>query len=73
MFPGALLVPSKVTLKAGGARIWAGYHATFVLDNNDKMLAWGLNNYGQLGLYIFRYSSVRFVCLIHVYLFLLNM
>ncbi|KAH9634843.1 hypothetical protein HF086_016122, partial [Spodoptera exigua] len=45
----ALLVPSKVTLKAGGARIWAGYHATFVLDNNDKMLAWGLNNYGQLG------------------------
>ncbi|XP_035450954.1 regulator of chromosome condensation isoform X2 [Spodoptera frugiperda] len=46
----ALLVPSKVTLKAGGARIWAGYHATFVLDNNDKMLAWGLNNYGQLGI-----------------------
>ncbi|KAJ8707946.1 hypothetical protein PYW08_010312 [Mythimna loreyi] len=46
----ALLVPAKVTLKAGGARIWAGYHATFVLDNNDKMFAWGLNNYGQLGI-----------------------
>ncbi|PZC82935.1 hypothetical protein B5X24_HaOG209378 [Helicoverpa armigera] len=46
----ALLVPSKVTLKAGGSRIWAGYHATFVLDTNDKMFAWGLNNYGQLGI-----------------------
>ncbi|XP_039761735.1 regulator of chromosome condensation isoform X2 [Pararge aegeria] len=47
----ALLVPSKVTLKAGASRIWAGYHATFVLDaNKDKMFAWGLNNYGQLGI-----------------------
>ncbi|XP_075987521.1 regulator of chromosome condensation 1 isoform X2 [Anticarsia gemmatalis] len=47
----ALLVPSKVTLKAGASRIWAGYHATFVLDaNNEKMFAWGLNNYGQLGI-----------------------
>lgn len=47
----ALLVPTKVTLKAGASRIWAGYHATFVLDaNNEKMFAWGLNNYGQLGI-----------------------
>ncbi|XP_038217068.1 regulator of chromosome condensation isoform X2 [Zerene cesonia] len=46
----ALLVPSKVTLKAVVSRIWAGYHATFALDaNTDKMFAWGLNNYGQLG------------------------
>ncbi|XP_052742751.1 regulator of chromosome condensation [Bicyclus anynana] len=47
----ALLTPSKVTLKAGASRIWAGYHATFVLDaNKDKVFAWGLNNYGQLGI-----------------------
>lgn len=47
----ALLVPSKVTLKLGASRVWAGYHATFVLDaNKDKMFAWGLNNYGQLGI-----------------------
>ncbi|KAG6464832.1 hypothetical protein O3G_MSEX014755 [Manduca sexta] len=47
----ALLVPSKVTLKLGASRIWAGYHATFALDaNSDKMFAWGLNNYGQLGI-----------------------
>ncbi|XP_045781026.1 regulator of chromosome condensation isoform X1 [Maniola jurtina] len=47
----ALLVPSKVTLKTGVSRVWAGYHATFVLDaNKDKMFAWGLNNYGQLGI-----------------------
>ncbi|CAG4993042.1 unnamed protein product, partial [Colias eurytheme] len=46
----ALLVPSKVTLKAVVSHIWAGYHATFALDaNTDKMFAWGLNNYGQLG------------------------
>ncbi|CAH2062022.1 unnamed protein product, partial [Iphiclides podalirius] len=47
----ALLAPSKVILKGGASRVWAGYHATFVLDaNNDKMFAWGLNNYGQLGI-----------------------
>ncbi|XP_049882185.1 regulator of chromosome condensation-like isoform X2 [Pectinophora gossypiella] len=47
----ALLVPSKVTLKAGASRVWAGYHATFVLDaSQEKMFAWGLNNYGQLGI-----------------------
>ncbi|CAH0598770.1 unnamed protein product [Chrysodeixis includens] len=46
----ALLVPSKVTLKAGASRVWAGYHATVVLDNNDRLYAWGLNNYGQLGI-----------------------
>ncbi|KOB76238.1 Bj1 protein [Operophtera brumata] len=32
----ALLVPSKVTLKAGASRIWAGYHATFVLDSSQE-------------------------------------
>ncbi|CAH0718614.1 unnamed protein product, partial [Brenthis ino] len=47
----ALLVPSKVTLKAGASQIWAGYHATFALDAaSEKMFAWGLNNYGQLGI-----------------------
>lgn len=47
----ALLVPSKVVLKSGASRIWAGYHATFALDGaSDKMFAWGLNNYGQLGI-----------------------
>ncbi|CAK1549363.1 unnamed protein product [Leptosia nina] len=47
----ALLVPSKVPLKFIVSRIWAGYHATFALDaNTDKMFAWGLNNYGQLGI-----------------------
>lgn len=47
----ALLVPSKVTLKGGAKRVWAGYHATFALDaTNDKIFAWGLNNYGQLGI-----------------------
>ncbi|XP_026324538.1 regulator of chromosome condensation-like isoform X2 [Hyposmocoma kahamanoa] len=46
----ALLVPSKVTLKGGASRVWAGYHATFILDGGqDKVIAWGLNNYGQLG------------------------
>lgn len=46
----ALLVPARVTLKAGASRVWAGYHATVVQDSNDKMFAWGLNNYGQLGM-----------------------
>ncbi|XP_047509678.1 regulator of chromosome condensation isoform X1 [Pieris napi] len=47
----ALLVPSKVTLKCVVSRVWAGYHATFALDAvSDKMFAWGLNNYGQLGI-----------------------
>ncbi|XP_028157340.1 regulator of chromosome condensation-like isoform X4 [Ostrinia furnacalis] len=46
----ALLVPMKVTLKGGARRVWAGYHATFALDANDKVFAWGLNNYGQLGI-----------------------
>ncbi|CAG9573034.1 unnamed protein product [Danaus chrysippus] len=47
----ALLVPSKVILKGGACRVWAGYHATFVMDaTSDKMFAWGLNNYGQLGI-----------------------
>lgn len=47
----ALLVPSKVTLKRVVARVWAGYHATFVSDaNSDKIFAFGLNNYGQLGI-----------------------
>ncbi|XP_026743457.1 regulator of chromosome condensation-like, partial [Trichoplusia ni] len=46
----ALLVPARVTLKAGASRVWAGYHATVVQDSNDKMFAWGLNNYGQLGI-----------------------
>ncbi|XP_053620968.1 regulator of chromosome condensation isoform X2 [Plodia interpunctella] len=48
----ALLVPSKVTLKGGASRVFAGYHATFALDasGQDKVFAWGLNNYGQLGI-----------------------
>ncbi|XP_068624475.1 regulator of chromosome condensation-like [Battus philenor] len=47
----ALLTPSKVILKCGASRVWAGYHATFVLDaTGDKVFAWGLNNYGQLGI-----------------------
>ncbi|KAL0860080.1 hypothetical protein ABMA27_010395 [Loxostege sticticalis] len=47
----ALLAPMKVTLKGGARRVWAGYHATVALDaNNDKLFAWGLNNYGQLGI-----------------------
>ncbi|XP_072933986.1 regulator of chromosome condensation isoform X2 [Epargyreus clarus] len=47
----ALLVPSKVMLKAGAARVWAGHHATFALDaTHGKLFAWGLNNYGQLGI-----------------------
>jgi alpha-tubulin suppressor-like RCC1 family protein len=47
---GALLTPMKVTLKGGAARVWAGYHATFALHSTgDKLYAWGLNNYGQLG------------------------
>ncbi|KAJ0170438.1 hypothetical protein K1T71_013809 [Dendrolimus kikuchii] len=47
----ALLVPSKVNLKRLIGRIWAGSHATFVLDaNTDKVFAFGLNNYGQLGI-----------------------
>ncbi|GBP06418.1 Regulator of chromosome condensation [Eumeta japonica] len=46
----ALLVPSKVMFRPGASRIWAGYHATFALDTNgEKVYAWGLNNYGQLG------------------------
>ncbi|KPJ02033.1 Regulator of chromosome condensation [Papilio xuthus] len=47
----ALLTPAKVTLKFGASRVWAGCHATFVLDaNGDKVFAFGLNNYGQLGI-----------------------
>ncbi|XP_059047921.1 regulator of chromosome condensation-like [Achroia grisella] len=47
----ALLVPSKVTLKGGASKVWAGYHATFALDaTKEKLFAWGLNNYGQLGI-----------------------
>ncbi|CAK1595156.1 unnamed protein product, partial [Parnassius mnemosyne] len=47
----ALLVPSKVILKCGASRVWAGYHATFILDAaGEKVFAWGLNNYGQLGI-----------------------
>ncbi|KAM3968712.1 LOW QUALITY PROTEIN: regulator of chromosome condensation 1 [Aphomia sociella] len=47
----ALLVPSKVTLKGGASKVWAGYHATFALNAaNEKLFAWGLNNYGQLGI-----------------------
>ncbi|KAL4706173.1 hypothetical protein ACJJTC_015041 [Scirpophaga incertulas] len=47
----ALLTASRVTLKGGASRVWAGYHATFALDAaNDKVFAWGLNNYGQLGI-----------------------
>ncbi|XP_013145733.1 PREDICTED: regulator of chromosome condensation-like [Papilio polytes] len=47
----ALLTPAKVTLKMGASRVWAGCHATFVLDaNGDKVFAFGLNNYGQLGI-----------------------
>ncbi|KAI8433555.1 hypothetical protein MSG28_015581 [Choristoneura fumiferana] len=47
----ALLAPSKVTLKWAASHVWAGYHATFALDGStDKMFAWGLNNYGQLGI-----------------------
>ncbi|CAH0403640.1 unnamed protein product [Chilo suppressalis] len=46
----ALLTPGKVTLKGGASRIWAGYHATFAMHTNEKMYAWGLNNYGQLGI-----------------------
>ncbi|XP_063630518.1 regulator of chromosome condensation [Cydia splendana] len=47
----ALLAPAKVTLKWAASHIWAGYHATFALDvAADKMFAWGLNNYGQLGI-----------------------
>ncbi|KAG7295142.1 hypothetical protein JYU34_022097 [Plutella xylostella] len=46
----ALLVPGKVTLKSPIAAIWAGYHATFALDSSHTMMAWGLNNYSQLGI-----------------------
>ncbi|XP_048488202.1 regulator of chromosome condensation [Plutella xylostella] len=46
----ALLVPGKVTLKSPISAIWAGYHATFALDSSHTMLAWGLNNYSQLGI-----------------------
>lgn len=46
----ALLVPSKVTVRGGAKKVWAGYHATFAVNNDDKLLAWGLNNYGQLGI-----------------------
>ncbi|XP_063370605.1 regulator of chromosome condensation [Cydia amplana] len=47
----ALLAPAKVTLKWAASHIWAGYHATVALDTAaDKMFAWGLNNYGQLGI-----------------------
>ncbi|XP_060807951.1 regulator of chromosome condensation [Amyelois transitella] len=48
----ALLVPSKVTLKGGARAVWAGYHATFALHagGQDRVFAWGLNNYGQLGI-----------------------
>lgn len=50
LFPGALLVPGRVTLKQGASAVWAGYHATFVLDAaQEKVFAFGLNNYGQLG------------------------
>ncbi|KAI5639587.1 regulator of chromosome condensation (RCC1) repeat domain-containing protein [Phthorimaea operculella] len=35
----------------GASRVWAGYHATVILDASaDKVYAWGLNNYGQLGI-----------------------
>ncbi|XP_041985672.1 regulator of chromosome condensation-like isoform X2 [Aricia agestis] len=49
---GALLVPAKVTVKGGGvgvSAVWAGSHATFAVSGG-KVLAWGLNNYGQLGI-----------------------
>ncbi|CAH0757279.1 unnamed protein product [Diatraea saccharalis] len=47
----ALLTPGKVTLKGGACRVWAGYHATFALHaHTRRVYAWGLNNYGQLGI-----------------------
>lgn len=48
IFLGPLLTPSKVTLRGGAIKVWAGYHATFA-KTADKLVAWGLNNYGQLG------------------------
>ncbi|XP_062531729.1 regulator of chromosome condensation isoform X2 [Bombyx mori] len=47
----ALLVPARVTLRQAAARVWAGHHATFVLDaQHARLFAFGLNNYGQLGI-----------------------
>ncbi|XP_047541079.1 regulator of chromosome condensation-like [Vanessa atalanta] len=46
----ALLSPARVSLRGGAAAVWAGHHASFALQPAGRMLAWGLNNYGQLGI-----------------------
>lgn len=46
----ALLTPARVTLRGAASAVWAGHHASFALQPTGRLLAWGLNNYGQLGI-----------------------
>jgi alpha-tubulin suppressor-like RCC1 family protein len=43
--PVAVCIPDSVTI----VKIWGGYLTSFALDTQNRLWAWGINTYGQLG------------------------